>query len=146
MFATSHRFWIFMLSFSLISRYFLIYIFHMYQYRSVIQHILIYTCLTPFHLVKYNFVFFIHQGPCLGNKFMCINFQVKPKSDMIGYLSFSFFITSSCVIISRSFYSVANITVSFFSMAHIELCTWTTSSWCIPLLMDIFVASKCCLW
>ena len=77
---------------------------------------------------------------------MCINFYVKPQSDIIGYLSFSFFVTSRCVIISRSFYGVANVTVSFFSMANIRLCTMKTSSLCIHLLKDILVVSNIWLW
>ena len=67
---------------------------------SVNPHILIHPFLTPFRLVKHNFVFLIHACPSLGNKFMGINFQVTPISDVIGYLSFSFFLTSSWVIIS----------------------------------------------
>ena len=58
---------------------------------------------------------------------MCINCYAKPKSDVIGYLSFGFFVTSSCVIISSSFYGAKHGTVSFFSMANIPLRTWATS-------------------
>ena len=94
---------------------------------SLNPHILIHPFLTPFHLVKGNFVFLIHAFPCFGNKFVGINFLVTPVSDVIGYLSFSFFRTSSWVMIFRSFCGGANGTVSFFSMANIPLCTWTTS-------------------
>ena len=61
---------------------------------------------------------------------------------MTGYLSSAFRLTSGSVIISRLIYGAAKSSVSSFAMANVPLCTRTTSSLCIHLLVDILVTSK----
>ena len=56
-------------------------------------------------------------------------------------MSFAFWLTSCFVVISRLICGALKSSVSFFWMAHIPSCTWTTSSLSIHLLMDILVAS-----
>ena len=47
-----------------------------------------------------------------GNKFININFSIRPIRDIIGYVSLAFWLTSSCMIICSVIYGASNGIVS----------------------------------
>ena len=55
---------------------------------------------------------------CFKDKFVCVMFQVLRISDIIWYLSFSFWLSSLSMIISRSIHVAANGIISFFFMSE----------------------------
>ena len=65
---------------------------------AVSRNMLIYPILKPFHLVNHTFVDRIFDCLALWKIFIGISFQVHttPLSDITGYVSFTFWVTSSC--------------------------------------------------
>ena len=63
------------------------------------------------------------------------------SSSSIRYLSFSFWLTSLCIICSRFIHLIRTDSNAFLFMANIPLCICTTTSLFIHLSMDIYIAS-----
>ena len=87
---------------------------------------------------------------CFKDKFVCVMLQVLHVSDIIGCLSFSFWLTSLSMIISRSVHIAANGNASFLRLNSIPSYVCITSSLSTHLLMDIKLLShlgyceQCC--
>ena len=103
-------------------------------------NILIYPLLTPFLWLNHKFVFSVWDCLSLWKYVHFYEFS-DTISDIIGHLSFAFWLTSRCVIISRLICGAAYAILLSFFVANIPFCTYTTSSLSIHLFMDLFLAS-----
>ena len=67
---------------------------------------------------------------CFIDKFFCVTSQISHISDIIWYLSFSFWLTSLSMIISSCIHVAANHIISFFfSQTHMAPCGWPVMVW-----------------
>ena len=103
-------------------------------------NILIYPFLTPFLWLNHQFVFSIWDCLSLWKYFHFYEFSDN-ISDSIGHLSFTFWLTSHWVIISRLLCGAAYAILLFFFVVDIPFCPYTTSSLFIHLFMDLFLPS-----
>ena len=78
---------------------------------------------------------------CFIDRFICVVFQVPHLSDVIWYFSFSYWLTSLCMIISSCIHVAENdIICSFLWLSSIPLYRWTTSLYvvCFKLMFSKF--------
>ena len=81
----------------------------------------------PSHFLfgNYKFVFYAYEFISVLYIDSFVLFFIPHISDATYYLSFSVWLTSLSMIISRSIHVVANGIISFFFMANIPLCIYT---------------------
>ena len=91
------------------------------------QNMLIYPVLKPFHLVNHTFVDRIFDCLALWIIFIGINFQVTALSDIIGYVSFAFWLTSCCDYLQTHLWCCKRHCFSFF-LGYCSICPCTSSS------------------
>ena len=103
------------------------------------SNILISPFLTPFLWVNHKFFFSIWDCLSLWKYVHFYEFS-DDISDILGHLSFVFWLTSFCVIISRLICGAAY-AILFFFVANTPICPYTSSSLSIYLFMDLFFAS-----
>ena len=105
---------------------------------------LIYPFPPPFLLDKHSLFSTSLSVFLCGNMFICVSYQITSVSDIIGYMSFAFRLTSCSVIISRLIYGASNSSVSWFPwlichcvhgplLLYPFICWWTF--WLLPCLL-----------